>query len=260
MLLEFSNLILSEADGVGLIEINRPDVRNALDTATWRELEKAIDLYADQERVRVIVITGRGEKAFAAGADIRALLERTAVETLAGENQRILSRIESLPKVVIAAINGYALGGGCELAMAADIRIASESAKFGQPEVNLGILPGAGGTQRLIRLVGLGRAKELILTGRIIGAEEAKLIGLVSQVVPPGQLMDVTMEVARTIIRKGPLAVELAKLVLNLGASTDLATGLAAERLAQSFLFGTEDHFEGLKALLEKRDPHFRAR
>lgn len=255
--MEFKNLVLSEADGIGLIEINRPEARNALDGNTWRELDVAVNMYAATETVRVIIITGRGDKSFAAGADVGSLLQRTPIETLAGDNQRILSRIESVPKVTIAAVNGYALGGGCELAMAADIRIASTNARFGQPELGLGIIPGAGGTQRLVRLVGLGRAKELVLTGRIIDAEEARQIGLVSRVVPPDQLMDAAVELGKSLIRKGPLAVSLAKEVLHVAASSDFETGLAAERLAQSFLFTTWDHNEGLTAFLEKREPKF---
>ncbi|MEW6114338.1 MAG: enoyl-CoA hydratase-related protein, partial [Thermodesulfobacteriota bacterium] len=196
---------------------------------------------------------GAGEKAFVAGADIRSLRERSMAATLRGEGQRILNRWEAMEKVSIAAINGFALGGGCELALACDIRIAAEKAVLGLPEINLAIVPGAGGTQRLTRLVGLGKAKEMILTGDLLNAREALSVGLVNKVVPDTELMSSAREMAKKILAKGPLAVKLAKAAINSGANADLQTGLVIERLAQTVLFGTEDRREGIDAFLEKR-------
>lgn len=256
----YQNILVDKSEAIGTITINRPEVRNALDRATWLELKMAIEQLGSDPEVHVVIITGAGDKAFAAGADVRALRDRTMVETLAGENQEILTVLENLPKPVIAAINGYAIGGGCELAMACDIRIASENARFGQPEVGLGILPGAGGTQRLPRLVGLGKAKELILCGDLVDAKEAERIGLVNQVVPLDQLMDTARQVAKKMMAKGPLALRLSKLALNIAVGSDLSTGLLVERLAQAVLFATEDRLEGLTAFLEKRAPAFKGR
>lgn len=255
--MDFKNLVLEKKDRVGIIAINRPEARNALNGDTWAELEQAIDIYSNDTEAEAVIITGKGEKAFAAGADIKALLARSAVETLNGKNQAILSKIESMLKPVIAAVNGFALGGGCELAMAADIRVASENAKFGLPELNLGIIPGAGGTQRLARLVGFGRAKDMILTGKIIDAQEAREIGLVTRVVPTGQALDGALEIAQEILKKGPLAVRLAKLSVNVGTAVSPEAGMAIELLSQGFLFSTEDHYEGLKSFIEKRKADF---
>lgn len=255
--MDFKNLVIEKQDRIGIIAINRPEVRNAINADTWAELERAIDNYINDQEVEVVILTGKGEKAFAAGADINALLERSMVDTISGKNQAILAKIESMPKPVIAAVNGFSLGGGCELAMSADIRIASENAKFGLPELNLGIIPGAGGTQRLARLVGFGRAKEMILTGRIIDAEEAREIGLVSKVVPSGMALDSAIEMAQEILKKGPLAVRMAKLSINVGTTVSPEAGFALELMAQGFLFGTEDHNEGLRSFLEKRKANF---
>lgn len=180
------------------------------------------------------------------------------LETLIAEGQQILWELENLLKPVVAAVNGFALGGGCELALACDFRIASENARFGQPELNLGILPGAGGTQRLPRLVGIGKAKELIFTGEIITAAEAEKIGLVNKVVPLEALMPTVKEICQKMLAKGPLALKLAKEVINLGTSTDLKTGLTLERFAQTVIFGTEERIEGLTAFLEKRPPVYK--
>lgn len=247
-------------DRIAVVTINRPEVRNALNSPTWSELAQVISIVASSEDVKALIITGAGDKAFVAGADIKALKEKSMVETLSGSGQQVLNSLENLHKPVIAAINGYALGGGCELAMACDLRIASERASMGLPETRLGIVPGAGGTQRLLRLVGLGKAKELIMTGRIVNAEEAMRIGLVNRVVPHDNLMKVAEDTAAEILRGGPLALRLAKAVLNVGATTDIRTGLTLELLAQTILFGSEDRVEGLSAFLEKRDPVYKGR
>ena len=258
--MEFRNLLYELSDGVATITLNRPEVRNALSGETWRELRQAIHLSGRDTSVRVVIITGAGDKAFAAGADIRGLQDRDAWEMLEAEAQQVLNELENLSKPVIAAVNGYALGGGCELAMACDVRIASERAFFGQPEVNLGILPSAGGTQRLPRLVGLGKAKELILSGEIIDAREAERIGLANRVVPPERLMQECRDLAGKISQRGPLAVAMAKAAINVGAATDFRTGLAYEAAAQALLFTTEDKQEGVRAFLEKRAPRWKGR
>lgn len=255
--MEFENILLDKQEGIAIITINRPQVRNALDKKTWRELREAIASVRGDASAQVLIITGAGEKAFVAGADINSLKDRGMVETLSNENQMILAELTNLEKPVIAAINGFALGGGCELALACDIRIASENAKLGQPELGLGILPGAGGTQRLPRLVGPAKAKELIFTGDIIDAREAEKIGLVNKVVPQTELMNAAKEMARKIISKGPLAVRLAKMVINQGIELDLNSANSMERLAQTIIFGSEDRMEGLNAFLEKRSPRF---
>lgn len=257
---DYQNIVVERDGRIAVLTINRPEVRNALDPTTWDELSRAVrELEADPE-VGVLIITGAGEKAFAAGADIRSLRERQMLDVLTSPGQDILNQLEQLSKPVIAAINGYALGGGCELAMACDIRVAAETARLGLPELNLGIIPGAGGTQRLARLVGLGRAKELILTGEIIDAAEAERIGLVNKVVPAERLMEAAREVAEKILPKGPVAVAMAKRVIQAGADVDLRSGLALEKLAQTVLFATEDRLEGTTAFLEKRKPRFQGR
>lgn len=258
--MEWQNILLTVQEGILIITINRPEVRNALDRQTWLELKAAIERARHDPEVKVVIITGAGDKAFAAGADVNALKERSMVETLNGENQAILSELENLEKPVIAAINGYALGGGCELALACDIRIAAENARLGQTELNLGFMPGAGGTQRLTRLVGIGKAKELIFTGDIIDAATAERIGLVNKVVPVEELMPAAIAMAKKMITKGPLALRMAKIVINGGSSTHLVTGLLIEKLGQTVLFGTEDHLEGINAFLEKRSPQFQGR
>lgn len=256
----YKNLLLERRDAVAWLTVNRPEVRNALNPETWRELDRAIAEVAADDEVRALVITGAGDRAFVAGADIQHLSERDMLNVLRESYQDILGRLESLRKPVVAAINGFALGGGCELAMACDIRIAAESAKLGQPEVNLGILPGAGGTQRLLRLVGFGKAKELIMTGDIIDAQEAWRIGLVNKVVPDEQLLEAAEETVGKILSKGPLAVEFAKQALHVGMNVDLQSGLAFERMAQAVLFSTEDRIEGTTAFLQKRKPDFQGR
>ena len=257
---EYETVLASVEEGVGTITINRPEVRNALSTQVLGDIRGALAEFRHDDQVGVVVFTGAGDRAFAAGADIGELRERTFLDALASTMQAVYDEVEAYEKPTIAAVNGLALGGGCELAMACDIRIAAENAEFGQPEVALSIIPGAGGTQRLARLVGKGRAVELILTGRIFDAEEALRIGLVTRLVPPDELTKAVMETAWQILSKGPLAVRLAKLAVQTGFETDLKTGLVIERLAQAVLFTSEDKREGTSAFLEKREPEFEGR
>lgn len=259
--MSFQNLLLEKEEHVAVITLNRPEVRNALDPVTWSEIRQAIKECRFDRDVRVVIITGAGGKAFASGADIRSLRDRETLEVLKGEAQESLNDIESLDKPVIAAIDGFALGGGCELAMSCDIRIATSRSKLGQPEVNLGIIPGAGGTQRLQRIVGIGKAKELIFTGDIISAQEAREIGLVNKVVEqPEELLPAAKEMARKIIAKGPVAISLSKAAINVGANTDIYSGLMFERFAQVIAFSTDDRIEGTTAFLEKRKADFKGR
>ncbi|NPV26487.1 MAG: enoyl-CoA hydratase/isomerase family protein [Firmicutes bacterium] len=258
--MSFQYLLVEKEAGIGLITINRPEQRNALNREAWAEIRQAVGELGIDDDVQVLVITGAGDKAFVAGADVRALRERSMLQTLVGEYHRVLLDIEELDKPVIAAVNGFCFGGGCELAMACDLRIASENAKFGQPELGLAIMPGAGGTQRLPRLVGLAKAKELILTGEIIDAAEALRIGLVNKVVPAGELMVTVQETAKRIMSKGPVAVRMVKRVMRLGTEVDLRTALNIEILGQAVIFGTEDRLEGLDAFLEKRSPRFQGK
>lgn len=256
----YQNILLDIKGAIGIITINRPEVRNALDPQTVGEIRQALDELAVNPDIGVVIFTGAGDKSFAAGADISKLRDRTMLEALQPGMQELYTQLEAFVKPVIAAVNGYALGGGCELAMACDIRIASENAKFGLPELNLGIIPGAGGTQRLARLVGKGKAKELIFTGEIISAQEAERIGLVNKVVPPEQLLPAAEEMAEKMLKKGPVALRLAKLAVNIGTETDQNTGLVVEKLAQALLMTTEDKVEGTTAFLEKRPPRFQGK
>ncbi|MBX0357613.1 enoyl-CoA hydratase/isomerase family protein [Halobacillus sp. Nhm2S1] len=244
---------------LAFITINRPDVRNALNKQTLDEIEEALDRASADTEVGVVIFTGKGDKSFAAGADINQLTEKTALDALQGNGmQDIYNKIESFEKPTIAMINGYALGGGCELAMSCDIRVASTHAKLGLPELNLSIIPGAGGTQRLARLVGKGKALEMILTGKIIDAKEALQCGLITEMASPEDLLDKVREVSEKILSKGPLAVQLAKLSVHMGTETDLKTGLMLEKLSQAVLFNSKDKNEGTKAFLEKRTPVFK--
>ncbi len=245
-------------DGVATITIDRQEVRNALNGQVLEEMRGALEEFRRDKEVGLVVFTGAGEKAFAAGADISELRDRTMLDALTSSMQRFYDEIEDYEKPTIAAVNGFALGGGCELAMACDIRVASETAKMGLPELTLSIIPGAGGTQRLSRLVGKGKATEMILTGAIIDAAEAERVGLVSKVISAGELEETVREMAGKILSKGPLAVRLAKLAVGVGAETDQRTGLVIERLAQAILFESEDKNEGTTAFLEKREPRFR--
>ncbi|MFZ5650225.1 MAG: enoyl-CoA hydratase/isomerase family protein [Bacillota bacterium] len=259
--MSYQNLLLEKEGHTALITLSRPEVRNALDSLTWSEIRRAIKECRFDRDVRVVIITGAGGKAFASGADINSLRDREALDVLKGEAQDALNDVENMEKPVIAAIDGFCLGGGCELAMACDIRIATSQSRFGQPEVNLGIIPGAGGTQRLQRIVGPGKAKELIFTGEIISAQEAGEIGLVNKVVDTREdLLSCAREMARKIIAKGPVAVSLAKMSINLGSNTDINSGLLFEKYAQTIAFSTEDRIEGTTAFLEKRKPAFKGK
>jgi enoyl-CoA hydratase len=261
--MEYQSILVTCEEDIATVTFNRPEILNALSEATMRELSVAIDQLDQEPHVRCIILTGAGEKAFVAGADIgelRAIDSAADGAAFAQRGQATLFKIENLAKPVIAAINGYALGGGCELAMACDIRIAADTAKLGQPEVSLGIIPGCGGTQRLPRLVGKGRAKWLILTGEMISASEALRIGLVDMVVPAAELMAETKELAETIAGKAPLAVAWAKRCINVGSETDLATACAYEASQFGLVCGTEDRLEGTSAFLEKRPPRFQGK
>jgi enoyl-CoA hydratase len=245
------------SEAIATLTIDRPDVKNALNLETVEEVRGALRRIDADPAVGVVIITGAGESAFVSGADINDIRARGRDEGLAAINSSLFAEIERFPRPTIAAINGYALGGGCELALACDIRIASETAKFGQPELGLGIIPGAGATQRLPRLIGMGRAKHLVLTGEIIDAKQALEIGLVSAVTPAGQLQIRARELAKKILRQGPLAARLAKLALNASARVDLDSGLLIETLAQALCYSSDDKVEGTTAFLEKRKPKF---
>ncbi|MEK6778411.1 MAG: enoyl-CoA hydratase-related protein [Candidatus Deferrimicrobiota bacterium] len=257
--MEYANLLVAVSDRIATITINRPGSLNALNQATMRELSAVLGDLAEREDAGVVLLTGSGEKAFVAGADVSEMRHFTARQafefTLFG--QGVLERIERLPQPVIGVINGFALGGGCELAMACDLLIAADTAKFGQPEVNLGIIPGYGGTQRLPRLVGRNIAKELVLTGEMITAQRAYEIGLVNRVVPRADLMSTAREVAAKILSKGPFAVRLAKMAMNRGLDLDLSNACALEANAFAVSFSTADRVEGMAAFLEKRKAAF---
>ena len=258
--MSYHTLTVEVTDRLAVVTITRPEVRNALSRHVLTDLRAALAALREDDQVGVVAITGAGEKAFVAGADIAQLQGYTLHTGLDAEMQRLFDEIEAFEKPTIAAVNGFALGGGCELAMSCDIRIATDNARFGLPETNLSVLPGAGGTQRLARLVGTGRAIELILTGRFVDAAEARDIGLVTSVVAPAELLGEVRAVADRIFAKGPLAVRLAKLVVRAGMDADQRTGLVVERLAQALLYTTDDKAEGADAFLQKRQPVFQGR
>jgi enoyl-CoA hydratase len=244
-------------DGIVIFTINRPEARNALNTECWEEIREIVNQINTNNEIKLAIFTGSGEKAFISGADIRSLKERTLIPALNSAAQKALKELAGCEKATIAAVNGVAFGGGCELAIACDLRIAVDHAKFGLPELGLGILPAAGGTQRLSRLVGLGRAKEMILTGRAVPASEALQAGLVTQVVPQSELMETAIETATRILSKGPLAVRLAKKAVNSSLSVSEESGMLIEMLAYAILIESGDKKEGVEAFLEKRPPNF---
>jgi enoyl-CoA hydratase len=250
------NLAVGKKDGVALVKFNRPKAYNALNMATMTELDQVMGKLDKDPDVKVIVLTGEG-KAFAAGADISEMKEMSGLEAraFALRTQRILARFENLDKPVIAAINGYALGGGCEVALACDLRYAAENAKIGQPELKLGVIPGWAGTQRLARLVGIGKAKEMIYTAEPVDGKEAERIGLVNKAVAPEELMDVVMEVAQKLIATGPVALRMAKTVINRGMDSSLCTATSYEAEAFGLCFSSGETKEGMSAFLEKRKP-----
>ena len=255
----FENVLYEVKNGILYLTLNRPEQRNALTPEMWNDIARAVKEAEDDASITVVIVSSKGEKALASGADIKELHDREHLVQMKGTATKALVSLENLSKPTICAINGYALGGGCELAMACDIRVATMRSKFGQPETGLGLIPGAGGTQRLSRLVGLGKAKELIFTGRIIDATEACRIGLVNEVTDNSQeaVMAAAEEMARQILQKGPVATQMAKIAINLGYDTDMTTGLMLERMAQTIALSTEDRKEGTQAFLEKRKPSF---
>ncbi|RKD20905.1 enoyl-CoA hydratase [Caminicella sporogenes DSM 14501] len=259
--MELKYLLFEKKENVAVIKFNRPKALNALNTEVLEELDKLIDCIKNDEQIYVAIFTGEG-KAFVAGADISEMANFNADEgrrfSILG--QRVFRKLELMEKPVIAAVNGYALGGGCEFAIACDIRVASEKAKFGQPEVTLGIIPGFAGTQRLSRLVGIAKAKELIFTGDMIDAEEAKRIGLVNKVVPHEKLMEESMNLAKKICERAQLAIRYSKMAINKGLDVDLDSGNDIEASYFGLCFATEDQKEGMKAFLEKRKAEFKAR
>ena len=250
------NVLLTIDGPLAIVTVNRPDKRNALDLPTVEEFHLAL-AEISRARCTVFIVTGAGDKSFVAGADINAIKARRRDDALAGINTRLMSAIENHEAVAIAAVNGFAMGGGCELALSCDLRIASENALFGLPEPTLGIIPAAGGTQRLPRVVGMGRAKELILTGAKWDARKALDFGLVSEVVPVGELMTAARAMAFRVIALGPLAIRLAKQALNASANMPLQSGLIFESMIQAVAFESKDKLEGASAFLEKRKPNF---
>lgn len=247
-----------ERDNVAIITVNRPEALNALNAEVMDGLVAAFTQAATRQDLRAIVLTGAGGKAFVAGADIAAMQEFTVLdaEHFARKGQDLAIAVQACPVPVIAAVDGFALGGGCELAMTCDIIVAGPRAKFGQPEVNLGVIPGFGGTQRLVRRVGLAQAMDLCLTGRMVGAAEAVAMGLASRAVE-GSAFEGALEIAATIAKKGPVAIRLARRAIHENADADLMTGLAAERTLFAMCFATEDQKEGMKAFVEKRSPAY---
>lgn len=260
--MEFKNTLYEKKHGIATITINRPATLNALNEETFPEILSRLEDAEKDENVRVIVITGAGEKAFCAGLDLETVKDSNTINAWEATRRghKLTLAIEELGKPVIAAINGYALGGGLEIAMACDIRIASEKARVGQPEVNVGLIPGLGGTQRLPRLVGKGIAKELVFTGKMIDAKTAERIGLVNMVVPPERLRSAVEELAKEIMSKSPIAIKLAKELINNSIETDQRIGLIQEADAFGILSSTEDFKEGVSAFFEKRKPEYKGR
>jgi enoyl-CoA hydratase/carnithine racemase len=260
--LTLANVLYEKKGAIAYVTVNRPKVLNALDTPTWKDMRTAFEDAQNDVTVRGVILTGAGDKAFIAGADINELAHASAVDAERSSRfgQGVLDLIENLGKPVIAAVNGFALGGGCETAMACTIRIAADTAKFGQPEVALGLLPGGGGTQRLPRLVGKGHALQLILSGEMIGAQEAHRIGLVNEVVPGADLISRAETILRKIATNAPIAVGLALEVINKGMETSQEQGSLLEASYFGLCASTEDKKEGTTAFLEKRAPQFRGR
>ncbi|MGA2401666.1 MAG: enoyl-CoA hydratase-related protein [Syntrophobacteraceae bacterium] len=258
--MSYENILFEVRDGVGILTFNRPKALNALNARTLDEVADVVGSAARDESIRVLVLTGAGEKAFVAGADINEFksMNPLSARLFSEKGQGIFFEIERLPQPVIACVNGFALGGGCELAMSCDFIYASERARFGQPEVNLGLIPGFGGTQRLSRLVGPAKAKELCMTAEIIDAQQAKGLGLVAKVFPAEQLVDETMKVARSLASKSAAVMRSIKKVIDSGADIDLRNGCVLEAEAFGVCFGSEDMREGVAAFLEKRKPEFK--
>ena len=256
----YEHIIFQVEEGIATITFNRPKALNALNAALLDEFSKALDEIEADENIRVLVLTGSGDKSFVAGADITELatFSPLTAKNFAQKGHAIIAKLQQLPIAVIAAVNGFALGGGTEIAIACDFIYASENAKFGQPEINLGLIPGFGGTQRLPRLIGSNRAKELVYTGKMISAAEAENIGLANRVVPQDQLIEEVMNVAREIAGKGRASLRAAKQAINHGLNTDLATGIHIEIDGFGLCFGSSDSKEGTSAFLEKRKADFK--
>ncbi|MBO8168126.1 MAG: enoyl-CoA hydratase/isomerase family protein [Thermoanaerobacteraceae bacterium] len=257
----YENLLWEIKEGIGYLTLNRPQSLNALNNAVLQELSGLLDEIAENNEVEVVVVTGAG-KAFIAGADIKEMAEKTALEAreFSALGHEVMLKLENLPQPTIAAVNGYALGGGLELAMACDMRVASKKAKFGQPEVGLGVIPGFGGTQRLPRLIGKAFASEMLYTGGMYDAEQAYQMGLVNRVVEPEELMDSVEELARQIMSKGKIAVQLAKSAVVNGLDMDLDSALAYEKEIFALCFATEDQKEGMRAFINKEKPQFKGK
>ncbi len=260
--MEFRNTLYEKGEGIATITINRPQALNALNEETLVEISSRIEDARQDENTKVIIITGTGDRAFCAGADLKMMEGAGAYKgmRLSQIGQKVTMEVEEAEKPVIAAINGYALGGGLELAMACDIRIASENAQLGQPEVNVGLIPGWGGTQRLPRFVGKGKAKEMIFTGERIDAKTAEKLGLVNRVVPQDRLKSTVREFAAELINKPPIAIALVKQLINTSSETNLNVGLTNEAEAFGVLASTEDFREGVSAFLEKRKPQYKGK
>jgi enoyl-CoA hydratase/carnithine racemase len=260
--LNLANVLYEKKDGIAYVTVNRPKVLNALNTPTWKDLRIAFADAGDDAAVRGVILTGAGNRAFIAGADISELAQATGFEAEQSSRfgQEVLDLIENLGKPVIAAVNGFALGGGCETAMACTVRLAVDTARFGQPEVTLGLVPGGGGTQRLPRLVGKGRALQLILSGDMITAQEAFRIGLVNEIVPAAELIARAEAILKKIAANAPIAVRLALEAVNKGMETSQSEGLLLEASYFGLCAATEDKKEGTSAFLEKRVPHFNGR
>lgn len=252
-------ILVHRDEPIAIVQINRPAQLNALNSQVMQELTGALDELDGDSAIRCMIVTGN-ERAFGAGADIKDMADATAVEMLERNWIGYWDRIKKVTKPVLAAVSGYAFGGGCELAMACDLIVASESAQFGQPEINLGVIPGAGGTQRLTRALGKSKAMEMVLTGRAISAREAHARGLVAEVYPTESYLDETKKLAREIASKAPVAVRLAKESVNKAFESSLADGLDYERKLFYFLFGTEDGHEGMKAFVEKRKAEWKGK
>ncbi len=259
--MEFKTIIFEKKDQMGWITLNRPEARNAQNDPLRNEVMAALEDCRNDDNVRVIVITGAGEKAFSAGADITEFPRRYPADVLKQNGTRkIVDVIRNLPKPVICMVNGLALGGGCELMMSCDLVVAVDTAIFGQPEINLGIIPGAGGTQVLPRLIGEKRAKELVFTGGTMTVQEALQRGMVNRVVPREKLLETVMELAKAMMKHSPVAMKIAKIAVNKSLDTPLAVGMECERELFALCFGTEDQKEGAKAFLEKRKPEYKGR
>lgn len=260
--MEFKSVIYEKSDGIATIMLNRPDALNAFSKEVIQEVLNALADSENDDSIRVLVLTGAGEKAFSAGADIKAMTGMNALKAreLSLTGEKLCLALENSGKPVIAALNGYALGGGLEVAMACDFRIASENARMGQTEINIGLIPGWGGTQRLTRLVGTTKAKELVLTGKMIDAKTAEQLGLVNMVVPADKFREAVRQFALDLASKAPVAIRVAKALINKGADVSLVSALALEREGFGVVASTEDLQEGVRAFTEKRKPTFRGR